>query len=425
MTAHAPLLSRRAIAVCIGAAFAFSAGTALGQAKKPLQGEVVKMAWIDPLSGLMAPVGNNQLNSWKFAIEKYNQINPAGVKFEITGLDNKLSPTESLNALKSATDQGIRYIIQGNGSSVALALIDAINKYNERNPGKEVVYLNEAAVDPDLTNSKCSYWHFRYDADTTMKMEAMTTYMKDQKDIHKVYLLNQNYSHGQQVAKYGKEYLKRKRPDVEIVGEDLHPLAQVRDFAPYIAKIKASGADAVITGNWGSDLALLVKAAVEGGYNGKFFTYYTGVTGTPSALGKNGSGKVYQVAYSVANMGGVYDQWGLEFKAKYNDDFYTGSIYRILESLGQAMAQAKSTEPTKVAAALDGLKWKSMFGGDVEMRKSDHQLQQPLYISVWQPVGGKYTYSIENTGMTLAGVAEYPNYVSSTPTSCQMKRPGA
>jgi len=417
--------SPRRHVLTIGAAIVVAAVTAPAWAAKPLEGQTVKLAWIDPLSGLMGPVGNNQLNSWKFAIDKYNAINPAGVKFEVVGFDNKLSPTESLNALKSATDQGIRYIIQGNGSSVALALIDAVNKYNERNPGKEVIYLNEAAVDPDLTNSKCSYWHFRYDADTTMKMEAMTTFMKDQKDIHKVYLFNQNYSHGQQVAKYAKEDLKRKRPDIEIVGEELHPLAQVRDFAPYIAKIKASGADAVITGNWGSDLALLVKAAVEGGYNGKFFTYYTGVTGTPTALGNNGAGKVYQVAYAAANMGGTYDQWGLEFKKKYNDDFYTGAIYRMLESLGQAMAQTKSTDPVKVAAALDGLKWKSVFGGDVEMRKADHQLQQPLYITVWQKAGGKYTYDLENTGMTLAGVAEYPNYVSSTPTSCQMKRPGA
>jgi branched-chain amino acid transport system substrate-binding protein len=415
-----PSLDRRAFSLTVGAVLVAAAVPVW--AAKPLEGQVVKMAWIDPLSGLMAPVGNNQLNSWKFAIEKFNATNPAGVKFEIVGMDNKLSPTESLNALKSATDQGIRYIIQGNGSSVALALVDAINKYNERNPGKEVIFLNEAAVDPDLTNSKCSYWHFRFDADTTMKMEAMTTFIKDQKDIKKVYLLNQNYSHGQQVAKYAKEYLKRKRPDLEIVGEDLHPLAQVRDFAPYIAKIKASGADAVITGNWGSDLALLVKAAVEGGYNGKFFTYYTGVTGTPTALGKNGAGKVFQVAYSAANMGGTYDQWGLEFKQKYNDDFYTGSIYRILEAMGTAMANAKSTDPVKVAAAMEGLKWKSMFGGEVEMRKSDHQLQQPLYMTVWQPVGGKFTYSIENTGMTLATVAEYPNYVSSTPTSCQMKR---
>ncbi len=428
MRSRAFSLAKSLLAACVGTALVASAGTALGQSKggaKPLQGQVVKMAWIDPLSGLMAPVGNNQLNSWKFAIDKFNASNPAGVKFEITGIDNKLSPTESLNALKSATDQGIRYIIQGNGSSVALALTDAINKYNERNPGKEVIFLNEAAVDPDLTNSKCSFWHFRFDGDTTMKMEAMTTFIKDQKDVKKVYIFGQNYSHGHQVAKYAKEYLKRKRPDIEIVGEDLHPIAQVRDFSPYVAKIKASGADTVITGNWGSDLSLLVKAANEGGYTGKFYTYYVGVTGTPTALGTNGAGKVFQVAYAHYNMGGQFEKDMAAFKAKYNDDFYTGSILRILEALTLSMDKAKSVDPVKVAFAMEGLKWKSEFGGEVEMRKSDHQLQQPLYMTEWEKTSAKYPYSPENTGMTLVPVAEYPNYVSSTPTSCQMKRPSA
>lgn len=166
------------------------------------KGETVKIAWIDPLSGLMAPVGQNQVKSFQFFAEKFNASNPAGVKFEIIPIDNKLSPAESLNALKSAIDQGVRYVTQGNGSGAALALIDAINKHNERNPGKEVLYLNHSAVDPDLTNSKCSYWHFRMDADTSMKMEAMSSFIKDQPEIKKVYLLNQNYAHGHQVAKY-------------------------------------------------------------------------------------------------------------------------------------------------------------------------------------------------------------------------------
>ena len=199
----------------------------------------------------------------------------------------------------------------------------------------------------------------------------------------------------------------------------------MRDFAPYIAKIKASGADSVITGNWGSDLALLIKAAQESGYTGKFFTYYTGVTGTPAALGNTGAGKVYQIAYAHYNMGGQTDAWTKEFKQKYNDDFYTYSIVRIFEVLSQAMLVAKSTDPIKVAQAMEGLKVKSSFAGEVEMRKSDHQLQQPLYMSVWQKADAKYPYSPEHTSMTLAPVAEYPNYVSSTPTSCQMKRPSA
>jgi branched-chain amino acid transport system substrate-binding protein len=400
------------------AAFATCATGAFAQ-----KGETVKIAWIDPLSGLMAPVGSNQLKSFQFFAEKFSKTNPAGVKFEVIGLDNKLSPAESLNALKAAMDQGVRYITQGNGSSVAGALIEAVNKHNERNPGKEIIFLNHSAVDPDFTNSKCSYWHFRFDADTSMKIEAMTTFMAEQKDIKKVYLFNQNYSHGHQVAKFAKENLARKRPDVQIVGEELHPLAQVRDFSPYIAKIKASGADTVITGNWGSDLALLVKAANEGGYNGKFYTYYTGVTGTPTALGQGGAGRVYQIAYNHYNMGGDVAKWMAEFKTKFNDDFYTGSVISIFNALGEAMAKAKSTDPVKVAAAMEGLKYKN-FNGEVEIRKADHQLQQPLYLSVWQKADKKYPYSPENTGMTLAPVKEFPSYVSSTPTSCQMKRPG-
>jgi len=399
------------------ATLTLSLGSAFAQ-----KGETVKIAWIDPQTGLMGPVGNNQLKSWQFFAEKFSKSNPAGVKFEVLGFDNKLSPAESVTAMQAAIDQGARYLAQGNGSSVAGALIDAVNRHNARNPGKEVIFLNYAAVDPDFTNSKCSYWHFRFDADTSMKMEAMTTYMKDRPDVKKVYLLNQNYSHGHQVAKFAKETLARKRPDVQIVGEDLHPLAQVRDFAPYVAKIKASGADTVITGNWGSDLALLIKAANEAGYDGKFYTYYTGVTGTPTALGKGGEGRVYQVAYNHYNMGEPMKGWMAEFKQRFNDDMYTAAIPNAFTALGEAMAKAKSTDPVKVAAALSGLKFKG-FNGEVELRKTDHQLQQPLYVTRWQKTDAKNPYSPENTGMTLVPVAEYPAFVASTPTSCQMKRP--
>ncbi len=257
-----------------------------------------------------------------------------------------------------------------------------------------------------------------------MKMEAMTTFMKGVPEIKKVYLLNQNYSHGHQVARYAKENLARKRPDVQIVGEDLHPLAQVRDFAPYIAKVKASGADTVITGNWGSDLALLIKAATEAGYDGRFFTYYAGATGTPTALGQGGAGRVYQVSYAHYNMGGQMKPWTNEFRQKFNDDLNIPGVFHAFALLGQAMATTRSTDPVKVAQAMEGMKVQS-FNGEVEMRRTDHQLQQPLFMTMWQKASDKYPYSPENTGMTLAPVAEYPSYVSSTPTSCQMKRPSS
>jgi branched-chain amino acid transport system substrate-binding protein len=411
-------MARNVLSVSIVSALAFAAAGAWAQ-----KGETVKLGWVDPLSGLMAPVGQNQIKSFQFVAEHFNKNNPAGVKFEMVPIDNKLSPQESINAVKSLIDQGVRYVVQGNGSGAALAIMDAVAKHNERNPGKELVYINYAAVDPDLTNSKCNYWHFRLDADTSMKMEALTTFMKDQSDIKKVYLINQNYAHGQQVSRYGKEMLARKRSDIQIVGDDLHPLAQVRDFAPYVAKIKASGADTVITGNWGSDLTLLVKASNDAGLNVKFYTYYAGVTGTPTALGPSAAGKVFVVAYANSNMPGDVGKLANDFKAKFNDDYYTLATYHAFAMLSSAMAQAKTTDPAKVARAMEGLKFKS-FNGEVEMRKADHQLQQPLYVTVWKKADAKNPYSVENTGYNFQTVKYYDSYVSSTPTSCDMKRPG-
>ncbi|MBW7834449.1 MAG: branched-chain amino acid ABC transporter substrate-binding protein [Simplicispira suum] len=387
------------------------------------KGETVKIAWLDPLSGLMAAVGTNQLKTWQFVAEEFNKKNAAGVKYEIIGIDNKLSPQETTSALRSAMDQGARYVAQGNGSGPALAIIDALEKHNARNPGKEVLFLNYAAVDPDLTNSKCSYWHFRLDADTSMKMEALTTYMKDVPEVKKVYLINQNYSHGHQVSKYAKEMLKRKRPDVEIVGDDLAPLAQVRDFSPYIAKIKQSGADTVITGNWGSDLALLIKAANDAGLsNVNFYTYYGAVTGSPTAMGAGADGRVYMVSYAHANMPGEINRITSDFKKKFNDDMYTDAVYTGFAMLTNAFVQAKSTDPVKVAKVLEGMKFMS-FNGEVEMRKTDHQLQQGLFITKWGKAGGKYPMDAENTGYTFIPVKYFEPYVASTPTSCQMKRP--
>ena len=386
-------------------------------------GETVRIAFIDPLSGPFANVGQNQLKSWQFvAGRKSGKANPAGVNFEVVGFDNKASPQESLNSLKAAIDQGFRYVTQGNGSGAAAAISDAVSKHNSRNPGKEVLFLNYAAVDPSLTNEKCDYWHFRLDADTTMKMEALTSFMKDQPKVKKVFLLNQNYSHGQQVAKYFKEGISRKRPDIQIVGEDLHPIAQVKDFAPYVAKIKQSGADTIVTGNWGTDLTLFVKALGDAGLKIPMYTYYAGVTGTPTALAAAGADEVYVIAYGHSNHDGEIGKLAADFKKQFNDDYYTFATYNGINLMAGAIAKAKSTDPVKVAAALEGLEVKS-FAGDVKMRNTDHQLQQSMFVTKWQKVSAKYPYSVENTGYTFAPVKQMEPYVASTPTSCNMKRP--
>ena len=387
--------------------------------------ETIKVAFIDPLSGPFAPVGQGLLRSFQMVAEVGNREKWApGHTFEVTGFDNKASPQESLTVLKTVIDQGFRYVVQGNGSGAAGALIDAINKHNERNPGKEVVFLNYAAVDPDLTNSKCSFWHFRTDANSDMKMEALTSYLAKDKNIKKIYIIGQNYAHGHQVTRAAKEYLKRKRPDIEIVGDDLHPIGSVKDFSPYVAKINASGADTVITGNWGSDLALLIKAARESDLKANFYTYYAYTTGVPTVMGATGVDRVkYVGTWNVNNE--TYSGKDLieAFKKKYNDDYYAVTTYSALQLLGKGVVQAKSTDPVKVAFAMEGQKFKTL-NGDVEMRKSDHQLQQPLYVATWVKANNKdVKFDQENTGYGWRTDQKIDAFVASQPTSCAMKRP--
>ena len=408
--------THRLFGVSVVASAALMSGVAFAQA-----GATVKVAFIDPLSGAFASVGQNGLKSWQFSAEQASKKNAASVKFEMVPFDNKASPQESLTVLKAAIDQGIRFVVQGQGSGAAAAISDAVTKHNERNPGQEVVFINYAAVDPDLTNSKCSFWHFRLDADTSMKMEALTSFMKDQADVKNVYLINQNYAHGQQVSRYFKDTIARKRPDVKIVGDDLHPLGQVKDFAPFVAKMKAAGADSIVTGNWGPDLSLLIKAAKDAGLTANFYTYYAVTSGVPTAMAAGVGGKVRVVGIGHTGLAGV-KTWQDEYQKKFGDDWYTYQTFNAFAMLSEGIAKAKSTNAVAVAQAMSGIKFTG-FSGEAEMRKTDHQLQQNVYISEWRKADVKNPYNVEKTGFNFQELRVIPAYVASTPTSCQMKKP--
>lgn len=388
----------------------------------------LKIAYIDPLSGVMGATGEHGLREFQFAAEQVNARGGVlGQKVEIVPMDNKLSPQESLIQLNRAIDMGIRYVAQGNGSSVAGALIDALNKHNARNPDKSIVFLNYAAVDPDFTNAKCSFWHFRFDANSDMKLAALTNVMAENKKIKNVYIIGQDYSFGHQVSKTAKEMLAIKRPDIKIVGDELHPLAKVKDFSPYVAKIKAADADSIITGNWGGDLALLVKAARDSGLKANFYTFYAGVVGAPTALGETGVDRVKVVSYrseSALTVKGM--KYVADYKRKYGqaEDPYTLSAHNAVEMVAAAAEAAKSAEPLKVAKAMEGMAFQGLTG-TVQMRASDHQLMQPLFVETFVKVDGK------KVKLNADGTLDYgfrndkvvEGYATMLPNGCIMERP--
>jgi branched-chain amino acid transport system substrate-binding protein len=387
----------------------------------------VRVAFIDPLSGPFAAVGASGLKQFQFTAEEINKAGGVlgGRKIEVIGFDNKISPKESLIQLKRVIGDGIQFIVQGNSSGVANALIDAVAKHNEREPNKRVLYLNYSAVDPSLTNEKCSYWHFRFDANADMKMNALTDVIAANKNMKSIYIIGQDYSFGKAVAAAAVKYLGEKRPDIKIVGNELHPIGKVKDFSPYIAKIKASGAQAVITGNWGADMLGLAKAAEDAGLEIPFYTYYAAGNGITKAIGAGGVGKVRLVGEGVANPA-LTDKWReiyKRFRAKYPDDrdFTQPRIANTLEMLAMAINKAKSTDPAKVAAALEGMAYTTFWGDVVKMRASDHQLQMPVRIFVH--TNKDIEFDMDKSGFGLLTESTVSAEKASTPTTCKMQRP--
>ncbi|HEY2863432.1 MAG TPA: branched-chain amino acid ABC transporter substrate-binding protein [Casimicrobiaceae bacterium] len=383
----------------------------------------VKIAFIDPLSGGGAATGILAQKTHQFYIDAINAAGGLnGEKLELLSYDNKVNPQESLIQLKRALDEGARYVVQGNGSSVALAITDAVQKYNERNPGKEVLYLNYAAVDPALTNEKCNFWHFRFDADADMKMAALTDVIARDKKVQRVYLINQDYSFGKAVAAAANKMLGESRADIKIVGDELHPLQKVNDFSPYVAKIKASGADTVITGNWSNDMVLLIKAGKDAGLKVTWETYYGGSPGTVTAIGEAGVDSLKQVSDWHRNATPELDATVAAFSKRYpgkENEYAYWRVKTMWEMVAAAAKKAQSNDPVKVARALEGMKMSTSLG-EVEMRADNHQLLQPLFVSTLER---NVKYDSEGTGLGWKTNAKVDGKATALPTTCRMERP--
>ena len=397
--------------------------------------EPIRIGMIEGLSGPVGNAGEAVYRNLVWATERVNAR--GGVKLpasqggsrplEVVRFDSKGQTEEALSGLRSAVDKGITIVAQGNSSAAAAGLIDAINKHNEREPARQVVFLNYSAVDPLLTNAKCSYWHFRFDAHADMRMSALMSVLKEDKALKGIYLIGQDYSFGQAVLAEARQQLTAQRPDVKIVGDELHPMARIKDFAPYAAKIKASGAQAVLTGNWGNDLTLLVKAAREVGFEGSFYTFYGNALGAPAAMGDAGIGRVVAVADWFPNVPtreseAFYQSFRQRFPSP-ADDYVHMRMQLMIEALAQAIEKAGSVKAADIAAQLEKAQV-TLAGQTARMRAADHQFQQPLAVAVMDRQGAPgVKFDVEGSGYGFRVIRQLTPQQAEMPHSCNMARP--
>ncbi len=406
------------------AAFIVALTVVWGSGRPASAAETIKIGYIDPFSGSFAQVGDSALKTYNFIIDHLNAEGGAlGRKFELVTFDDKLQPAEALIALKNVTDQNIPFVMQCTGSNVGAALLEGVAKHNRRNPDRRVLYLNCGALADDLTNEQCDFWHFRFDANTGQRAETLVRSLP--KDLKSVYIINQDYLFGQALQRNTRHYLAKLRPDIKVVGDELVPLGKVKDFSPYITKVKSSGAQALLTGNWGPDLNLMMRAGADAGLEIGYYTYLAHLIGGPTAIGQLGANRLHTVVefhpnVPVEQKNEAGEAFVKEFRKDHEFDLIAINGYMMFKMLAKAIDQAGSTNALKVAEALEGMHAKDMMGNEYWMRKDDHQLMEPLYASIFVK---DVKYDSEKTGLGWKTEVTVKADDLAQPTVCKMKRP--
>jgi branched-chain amino acid transport system substrate-binding protein len=396
------------------------AGGTVAHAQDP-----IKVAFIGPFSGAFAANGDAWLKMLTFAADNVNARGGAlGRKFQIVTFDDKITPSEALIQLKAATDQNIRFVLSCVGSNVVSAMEEGVKRYNSRNPDHRVLLLNCSALSTSMTEENCDFWHFRFAANVEQRVAALVHGLP--KTVKSIYLLNQDYLYGQNVEATTKTFLKKFRPDIKVVGDEFVPLGKVKDFSSYVAKIKASGAQGLITSNWGPDFNLLMKSANEAGLTTRLYAFSAHLNGAPTSMGDMGGNRVVTVLEGHDNIpseehNAAAEAWVDRWLAtKPGFDYPWVNFQVMFDMLAKAIDEAGTTQPLKVALKLEGMHAKDIYGKENIMRKADHQLLSPLYTALFtKPV----KHDSEHTGWGWKTESESSLKDLTFPTTCKMKRP--
>ena len=391
------------------------------------QAASVKVGLLETLSGPQASTGQTYRAGVRYGIERLNAAGGwNGEPLQLVEYDNQGGPAGASDKLKAAIADGVQIVVQGSSSAIAGQITEDVRKHNLRNPGKEIVYINIGAEALELTGEKCNFHHFRITGNAQVRTKVLVQGMKQAKALGgKVYAINQNYSWGQDMERAIVD--NAAAGGYQVVEKVLHDVNKIQDFAPYIAKISASGADNVMTGNWGNDLLLMMKAAKAAGLKADFGTIFLDQPGNISNAGETALGHFIVHTFNAEAAGTEGTRFASDYAAKtgHLPVFVEPTSVFAMDMVGDALRRTKPVggllDVNAFARALETARIKTPMG-EMSMRAADHQVLLPLVVST---VSKDAKYKVDGTAMGFKPVKIYGAEETALPVqpSCKMQRP--
>ena len=391
------------------------------------QAAPVKIGVLETLSGPQASTGQAYRAAVRYAVDKLNASGGwNGQPVQLLEYDNQGGPAGASDKLKAAAADGVQIVVQGGSSAIGGQITEDVRKHNLRNPGKEIVYINVGAEALELTGEKCNFHHFRLAGNAQVRTKALVLAMKQAQALGtKVYAINQNYSWGQDMERAIVD--NAGAGGYQVVEKTLHDVNKIQDFAPYVSKISASGAETVITGNWSNDLLLLMKASKAAGLKVRFGTVYLDQVGNIANAGEQAVGHYVVQAFNPEAAGAEGERFVADYKAKSGHPPVATEPQTVfgLEMVADALKRTKpvngALEVNALARALETTRLKTPMG-EARMRATDHQVLLPLVVSV---VSRDAKYKADDTELGFKPVKVFTADEAAVPAqaACKMQRP--
>lgn len=365
----------------------FLKGAAVGAAAGPFvilrpgwsQTGPIKIGIVEPLSGPVKYVGDNYTAAVRFGVDRVNKAGGAlGRKIEVVPVDSELkADVATRRANDLVIGDKVDVLAAGTGSHVAKAVSQVANQHRK-------VFVSYGTEAVELTGEEFFDTTFRCCLNTDQHSGQIAIYFAklSPRKFAKFYLLNQDYNFGRAAADgFKKKFNRIKGPNQAIVADEYHPLQKVQDFGPYITKIMASGAEAVMTGDWGQDLRLLLQQGAALGWKVQVGNYFLNDITTIQPIGKAAVGHMtadaYMITIDTAENREFLKQWrefypNAPLGYRY-PDLSLGRAAHAAMWIGDVIKRAGSLDTDKLIKAWEGAKLKTAWG-EVEMRACDHQM---------------------------------------------------
>ncbi|MBI9076533.1 MAG: ABC transporter substrate-binding protein [Desulfatibacillum sp.] len=273
------------------------------------------------------------------------------------------------------------------GSHLALVIQGVADRY------KKIFHQSLSMSDSLMDEKNFNKYTFQTMWSTNQVGETTAYFYSQRKKEKKFYIICQDYLFGHSLAESFKKGLTKYYPEAEVVGEDYHPLF-AKDFAPYLTKAKASGAEVIFTGDWLPDGGNLVKQARQLGVNVPFANIFIDEPNALSAIGPEGTKglvNLNQYMGDANNEKGMAfgnkwkELWETKWEAPYNTLLYKwpgGTIGYAVETtywMLDVFNRAGSSDPEKVIKVWEGDVYKGIGGNRLEMRACDHVVIRDTY----------------------------------------------